>query len=61
MFDYKFLVEIAGIMLAATYVAGYFLLKNYFEWKRIAHQLKSWNDELSEELKVIKGEKDSED
>ena len=61
MFDYKILSEVAGIMLAAAYVAGYFLLKNYFEWKKIAHQLKNWNDELSEELKVIKKEIDSED
>lgn len=61
MFDYKFLAEVAGIMLIAAYIAGYFLLKNYFEWKRIARRLKSWNDELSEELKVIKEKKDSED
>lgn len=61
MFDYKFLTEIAGIMLAAAYVAGYFILKNYFEWKRIAHQLKSWNDELAEELENLKDEIDSED
>ena len=61
MFDYKSLVEIAGIMMAATYDAGYFLLKNYFEWKRMAHQLKNWNDELSEELEILKDKKDSED